>query len=192
MWDRPSLEVRHAVATGHLQVEEREPGLGPRVADEAAPHLRDPAWLVEREAEILHDLDALRHPLAIFQSDDLTADDPLHDVDLVLGGALSPEHPAGLAGDGAGEGGDRGEPLPGAVHAVNQVVAQSARRVGQDRWAAQRSKPSEVSIDRLGLFLGVGEDGVVNPLVELAVEEHEVEGGGLDSGPEVEDLIGLG
>ena len=50
----------------------------------------------------------------------------------------------------------------------------------------------QVGIDRSGLLLGVGEDGEVDPLVELAVEDHQVKGGGLGSGPEVEDVIGAG
>src|SRR5206468_2548506 len=87
-------EISHAVRAGHLQVEQREPGLGPRVAHEAVPHLRDPPRLVERQPEVLDDPDALRHPLAVLQADDLAADHPLDDVDLVLGGALTPEHPA--------------------------------------------------------------------------------------------------
>ena len=79
------------------------------------------------------------------------------------------EHDADLAGRGAGERRDRGEPLPGAVLVVDEVVAQPACRVGQDRRSAQRAEPLLVGIDALGLLLCVGEDGVVNRLVEPAV-----------------------
>ena len=92
------LQVGHAVGPVHLQVEQGEPALGPGVADEAVLDLRDPPRLVVGQPEILDDLDALGHPLPGLQADDLAADDPLADVDLVLGGALPPEHAAGLAG----------------------------------------------------------------------------------------------
>jgi hypothetical protein len=100
------------------------------------------------KSSALHNLDVLRHPLAVFQPDDPATGDPVEDVDLVLCRALSPEHSAGLAGDGAGESENRGEPLPRVIDAVDQVVAQPARRVGQDRRPAQRSELSELSIWR--------------------------------------------
>ena len=49
--------------------------------------------------------------------------------------------------------------------------------VGQDRRAAQGPEPVQVLVDGLGLFLGVGEDGVVELLVEFAVDEHQEQGG---------------
>jgi hypothetical protein len=48
-----------------------------------------------------------------------------------------------------------------------------------------------VPVDALGFLLGVGEDGEVELLVELAVDEQQVEGGRLDAGTEVEDVIGF-
>jgi hypothetical protein len=49
-----------------------------------------------------------------------------------------------------------------------------------------------VAVDRLRLLLRFGEDGVVQLLLHLAVQEHQVEGGGLDPCAQVEDVISLG
>jgi hypothetical protein len=69
--------------------------------DEAVLDLADPAGLVVREPEVPDDLDVLGHPLPWLHADDLAADDPLADVDFVLGGTLPPVWP-GVADVNAG------------------------------------------------------------------------------------------
>jgi hypothetical protein len=60
---------------------------------------------------------------------------------------------------------------------IDPMVAQLAGRVDEDRWPAQGLEPAEVPVDALGFLLRVGEDRIVELLVELAVDEHQVQGG---------------
>ena len=58
--------------------------------------------------------------------------------------------------------------------------ADSVRIGGPPRGA----EPFQVMVNGLGLLLGVGECGVIEGLVHLTVDEHQVEGNGLEPGPE--------
>jgi hypothetical protein len=61
----------------------------------------------------------------------------------------------------SGEGRDRGEPLAGAVDAVDQIVAQFASRANPDFGLIERPQIIEMLVNGGRLLAGVGENGNV-------------------------------
>jgi len=121
-----------------------------------------PRRLVGSDADILIDRHALRNPLAGLEAEQFAADRPVHDVDLVLGGTLASVHPD-FAVRPLREGGDRDEPLAGAVGAADQVAAEAACRPDPDFGRTERPQLVEVLDDGGGFFLGICEDARVEP-----------------------------
>ncbi len=79
---------------------------------------------------------------------------------------------------------------PGGSLVVSKTHSRiESRRGREDRRPVQRAEPLLTPIDWFRLLQRVGEDGVVDRLVQLAVEEHQVEGGGLEPDAKPEDVI---
>ena len=126
-----------------------------------------------------------------FNPSNFTPDVALDDADLVLVRALAAHDAALNALFIGGVGRDRGEAVPGGVLAAQQVVSQSAADAAdRNRGTIQGAQPFEVPVHRLRFLAGVGENRHIDLRRDLAAHVRQVHPGALDTGAEVEDVVG--
>jgi len=118
----------------------------------------------------------------------VTTDRLVHDVDLVLGGALPTNHPD-FSFWAFRERRDRHETLAGAVPPVDQIITEFARGPNPDFGIAEGPEVIEVVVDRSRFLAGVCEDCQIKPDLGVGFTAEQVKGGALDARTKVQDVV---